>query len=95
MDISNNLKIRINELIKDDKLRKRLLNLEPKAIGEIGSISQVRIDPKDVVESYENDTVYNLYKKARCYMELNKLYLDLCNEYAKSLQMKESLEEER
>lgn len=80
-----NLQTKIRTLFKNDKkTMELLLNCDPITIRNIGSISQERIDPQDVVDAFESndqDTMNYLYNKAKRMLELHELYQELCNIY--------------
>ena len=82
MKISNELKKRIEKaFIRNNELRIQLLSGNVDAIHEIGIRSQKNIEPEDVIEAYESDSMDYLYKQAKKMVELKKLYEDLCDYY--------------
>ena len=81
MKISYELKEKIERVLKNNgDMRDKLLSGNRDAIKKIGIISKQGIDPEDVVESYENNTVDYLYKKAKQLVELHEIYEELCYE---------------
>lgn len=94
MELSNELVLKIDRLLKNnDELKKRIKSGDSGAIQEIGYISQQRIEPKYIVECYENDTIDNLYKKAKQLMELQELYNELCDMYYCQIRKDHKLDE--
>ena len=87
MKFSKELQEKINLLFKNnEELREKLLAGDAESIRQIGALSQKRIEPEDVVESYESnsdETKEYLYKKAKKMIELQELYRELCLEYYK------------
>ena len=79
------LQTKIRTLFKNDvKTMELLLNCDPEAIRNIGSISQEGIDPEDVTEAFESndpEVMTYLYNKAKRIIELKELYQELCNIY--------------
>jgi hypothetical protein len=87
MDFSEELKTKIRILFENNKkVREELLAGNPDTIREIGSISQKRIEPAEVVKAYESgnkNEIEELYKKSKMMIEVQKLYRELCLAYGK------------
>lgn len=89
MNISKKFEEKINTLFKDDEVMKNdLLNGDEEAIRKMGVLSQRGISAKDVVYYYEHDDIDNLYEKAKLLIEIEKLYLELCNPHITSSEKK-------
>ena len=89
MEIRKEIQEKIDILFKNNLIMKeRLLNCDPEAIREIGSISQRGIDPADVIAAYESNdpnTMKFLYHQAQKMIKLQELYKDLNFEYYKKI----------
>ena len=87
MKFSEELEKKINLIFNNDKeIREQLLAGKSDAISQIGLMSQIGINPEDVVDAYESndsDTMKYLYNKAKKMLELQELYKALCLEYSK------------
>lgn len=83
MKISNELKEKIEECLKayDSDFKEKLLSVDVEVITQLGHISQQNIEPLTVVQACENNTIDNLYKYSKNLLEMQKLYIELCNEY--------------
>jgi len=93
---SEELQEKINLLFKNnEELRTKLLEGDADSIRQIGSLSQKRIDPEDVVEAYESNSdeaKEYLYKKAKKMIALQELYKELCLEYCKARKKERDIE---
>ena len=88
MKLSKELQETINVLFEnDEEIKEKLLSGDADTIRKIGSASQTRMNPEDIVAAYEsNDSemMENVYKEAKKLVELQKLYKALCIEYSKA-----------
>lgn len=88
MKLSLETQEKINRLFTDnEELKNKLLAVDADAVREIGSLSQLGINPQDVVEAFEQDDVEKkdyLYNKAKKILELKDLYKELCIEHSKN-----------
>ena len=83
MKISDELKEKIEELLKDNpKLRDQVLAGDRKAIQEIACIGQENIPPEDIIKAYENDCNEDLYNLAKKKVAYKDLYLELCKAHS-------------
>lgn len=84
MKITDEMMKKIDLYLNDEELNNNLLsdNIDKNknAIQYIGYISQEKINPLDVIKSYENNTMDSLYDNAKRLVELNKIYNQLCDE---------------
>ena len=81
MGIPKELREKIETTLRNNSnLRDKMLSGDVDAIREIGTISEQKISPEDIIESYENDTIEYLYKKAKQLVALKEIYLELRNE---------------
>ena len=89
MVLSNEIQNKIKILFKnDDEFRERLLSMDVNAIRKIASISQKGINPKDVVQAFENKdyaAMNRLYNQSKRLVELQELYKELCYEFYKNI----------
>ena len=84
MELSHDLKYRIDIYLKGhDELIRRIYKGEGSAIAEINTLAtKEKITPEGIVESYENNSIEYLYRKAKYIVELKKLYHDLLQTYS-------------
>lgn len=81
MKISDRLKEKIEKVLYDnEKMKNSLLSGDVEMIKQIGIISQKGFDPKEIVESFENDSTENLYNKAKQRIELQEIFKEILNE---------------
>lgn len=84
LKISNELKIKIENLFQDnEKLKKDLLSGNPNAIQKIAIIGDDKIAPEDVIIAYESNDMENIYQEAQKKLAIKKLYKELCEAYWK------------
>ena len=87
MSISKETQERINLLFKTNpEMIEKLYKCDAEAIREIGSLSQIGINPDDVIVAYESgepSTMNYLYQQAKRLVGLQELYKELCFEYYK------------
>lgn len=94
-EISNELREKIEKIFKaDGKLIKGLLSIDPDSIQKVAIMGQRKIDPKDVVDAYENGGLEYLYKKAQKLIEMQQIYEKLCEIYFEK-NLKDNSREER
>ena len=78
MQLPKELEEKIKTLFVDDaELRMRLLKGEAEAIQQLAMITG-KIDPIEIVKSYENNTMDFLYQKAKKLIQIRDLYVELC-----------------
>ena len=98
MEISKETQEKIDFLFKKNPLMKeKLLNCDPNAIREIGSISQRGMNPDDIIAAYESNdpnTMEYLYNQAQKMVKLKELYRELCLEYCKKVKDEPKTEEQ-
>ena len=96
MIFSTETQAKINELFSEnDEMKARLLSGDSDAIREVGTLSQMRIAPEDVVSSFDSndeEAIQNLYNKAKTMLSLRELYKVMCEEYSRNTINKESEE---
>lgn len=82
MNISNELKEKVERLLRNnEELKRGALEGNADAIRKIGNLSQNGIQAKEITEAYENNTIEQLYKKAKNILELQDVYEKLCDAY--------------
>lgn len=88
MIFSTETQAKINELFSEnEEMKARLLSGDSDAIREVGTLSQMRIAPEDVVSSFDSndeEALKNLYNKAKTMVGLRELYKTMCEEYSKN-----------
>ena len=96
MIFSTETQAKINELFSEnDEMKARLLSGDSDAIREVGTLSQMRIAPEDVVSSFDSndeEAIQNLYNKAKTMLSLRELYKVMCEEYSRNTINKETEE---
>lgn len=88
MIFSTETQAKINELFSEnEEMKARLLSGDSDAIREVGTLSQMRIAPEDVVSSFDSndeEAIQNLYNKAKTMLSLRELYKVMCEEYSRN-----------
>ena len=96
MILSKETQEKINELFNgNEEMKARLLEGNPDAIREVGTLAQMWINPEDVVSTFESEdkeAMQNLYKKAKTMVGLRDLYKVMCEEYSKNTIKKDAEE---
>lgn len=96
MIFSTETQAKINELFSEnEEMKARLLSGDSDAIREVGTLSQMRIAPEDVVSSFDSndeEAIQNLYNKAKTMLSLRELYKVMCEEYSRNTINKETEE---
>lgn len=93
MYISNELREKVERLLKnDEELKREILSGKPSAIRKIVAITQRGIPAEEIVEAYENNQIEQLYRKAKDISELQGVYDELCEAYY-AMRRNESSEE--
>ena len=94
MTFSTETKAKINELFNEnEEMKARLLSGDSDAIREVGTLSQMRIAPEDIVSSFDSndkEAMQNLYNKAKTMLSLRELYKTMCEEYSRNTINKET-----
>ena len=81
MEITSELKEKIEEIFCDDEdLKKRLLALDPDAIKSLALTSH-KMDPKKVIENYESGNTEAIYAEAVKKVNVMDIYHQLCTIY--------------
>ena len=88
MTFSTETQAKINELFSEnEEMKARLLSGDSDAIREVGTLSQMRIAPEDVVSSFDSndeEALKNLYNKAKTMVGLRELYKTMCRFFFES-----------
>ena len=83
MKISDELKEKIEELLKDNpKLRDQVLAGDRKAIQEITFIGQENIAPEVIIEAFKNGCEEKIYNFAEKKVKYKNLYFKLCKAHS-------------
>ena len=89
MSVPKEIQEKIDFLFRNNpEMREKLYMFDAGAVGEVGELSNDKIEPEDFIVAYESgdpDVMKYLYQQAKKLVGLKELYKELCFEYYKKL----------